>query len=97
MRPIILLEAQLFDLAASICVTWVARYPRPLKKDVTSLETELTGIRRFQAGGVTSGQNGRDIRLALAAVTQLTRLHEEQIRIEPIAPARFILDHVIIG
>ena len=46
---------------------------------------------------MTSAQSGRDIHLALVAVTHLTRLHEEQIRIEPIAPPRFVLDHVIVG
>ena len=97
MRPMELLKAQLLDLAASICVTWLARYPPPLRKDVTFLETGPTGIRRFQAGGVTSCQNGRDIRLVLGVVTQLPRLDEEEIRIEPIAPPGMVLDHVVIG
>jgi hypothetical protein len=54
-------------------------------------------IRRLQVGGVTSAQSERDISLALGAVAQLTRLHEEQIRIEPVSPSRVVLDDVIIA
>jgi hypothetical protein len=88
---------QVIDLALIIVATQVAGISSASKERVTYWGDGVAGIRRFQRGGVTSAAGGRDVQLGPDRGMYLTRLDEEQVRIEPVAAPRIILDDVIVG